>query len=218
MRWRLQTSWPKSLETTHGGVEQMARRIGEMTEGKFQVSVLAAGEIVPGNQVFDAVANGSIEATHTLSTFFIGKNPAITFETGLPFGLNARQQFAWWRWGGGHELAREVFKPFGIVNFACGNTGVQMGGWYRKEIKGARGPQGPQDAHRRHRRHHPRELGVIAAADPAGRHLRVARDAAPSMRPSSSAATTTRSSASTRSRSTTTRRAGGKAARRSACW
>jgi TRAP-type mannitol/chloroaromatic compound transport system substrate-binding protein len=135
VRWRLQTSWPKSLETTHGGVEQMARRIGEITEGKFQISVLASGEIVPGNQVFDAVSNGSFEATHTLSTFFIGKNPAITFDTGLPFGLNARQQLAWFHWGGGRELTREVFKPFGVLNIPCGNTGVQMGGWYRKEIK-----------------------------------------------------------------------------------
>jgi TRAP-type mannitol/chloroaromatic compound transport system substrate-binding protein len=135
VRWRLQTSWPKSLDTTHGGVEAMARRVGAMTEGKFEIRVMAAGELVPGNQVFDAVAAGTFEATHTLSTFFIGKNPAFTFDSGIPFGLNARQQAAWFNWGGGAELLRDVFKPYGLINFPCGNTGVQMGGWYRKEIK-----------------------------------------------------------------------------------
>jgi TRAP-type mannitol/chloroaromatic compound transport system substrate-binding protein len=135
VRWRLQTSWPKSLDTTHGGVELMAKRIAAMTDGRFEIRVLTAGEIVPGNQVFDAVEKGTFEATHTLSSFFIGKNPAFAFDSGIPFGLNARQQAAWVNWGGGKELLREVFKPYGILNFPCGNTGVQMGGWYRKEIK-----------------------------------------------------------------------------------
>ncbi len=135
VKWRLQTSWPKSLDTTHGGVEAMAKRILGLTEGKFEISVMAAGEIVPGNQVFDAVEKGTIEATHTLSAFYIGKNPAFAFDSGIPFGLNARQQQAWINWGGGGELLRDVFKQYGMMNIPCGNTGVQMGGWYRKEIK-----------------------------------------------------------------------------------
>ena len=135
VRWRLQTSWPKSLDTLHGGVEQMAKRVLALTEGKFEIRVLAAGELVPGNQVFDAVEKGTMEATHTLTSFFIGKNPAFAFDSGLPFGLNSRQQNAWFHWGGGKELLRDVYKQYGMINFACGNNGVQMGGWYRKEIK-----------------------------------------------------------------------------------
>ncbi|MFM9981029.1 MAG: TRAP transporter substrate-binding protein [Burkholderiales bacterium] len=135
VKWRLQTSWPKSLDVTHGDVELMAKRIHAMTEGKFDIQVLPAGSIVPGNQVFDAVEKGTMEATHTLSSFFIGKNPAFAFDAGIPFGLNARQQNAWFNWGGGGELLRDVFKQYGMMNIPCGNTGVQMGGWYRKEIK-----------------------------------------------------------------------------------
>ena len=134
VRWRLQTSWPKSLDTTHGGVEQLAQRVAAMTGGRFEIRVLTAGEIVPGNQVFDAVAQGTFEATHTLSSFFIGKNTAFAFDSGIPFGLNARQQAAWVNWGGGRDLLQGIFKQHGLLNFPCGNTGVQMGGWYRKEI------------------------------------------------------------------------------------
>src|SRR3954454_10787683 len=83
VKWRLQTSWPKSLDTTHGGVEAMAKRISAMTEGKFDIRVMTAGELVPGNQVFDAVEKGTMEATHTLSSFFIGKNPAFAFDSGI---------------------------------------------------------------------------------------------------------------------------------------
>ena len=135
VRWRLQTSWPKSLDTTHGGVEAMAKRVLALTEGKFDIRVAPAGEFVPGLQVFDAVGSGSIEACHTLSSFFIGKHPALAFDSGMPFGLNQRQQSAWMNWGGGLDLTREIFKQFGILNFSCGNVGVQMGGFYRKEIK-----------------------------------------------------------------------------------
>jgi TRAP-type mannitol/chloroaromatic compound transport system substrate-binding protein len=142
VKWRLQTSWPKSLDTTHGGVEAMAARISAMTDGKFDIRVSTGGEIVPPNQVFDAVEKGTIEATHTLSAFYIGKNPAFAFDSGLPFGLNARQQAAWFNWGGGGALLRELFKPYGMINFPCGNTGVQMGGWYRKEIKSVADLQG----------------------------------------------------------------------------
>jgi len=135
VRWRMSTMWPKSLDAMHGSAEACAKRVGELTEGRFVISAAAAGEIVPPPQVFDAVQNGTIECGHVLSSFFFGKNPAFGFDAGMPFGLNMRQQFAWMYNGGGLEMLREVFKPFNIVQFPVGNVGVQMGGWYRKEIK-----------------------------------------------------------------------------------
>jgi TRAP-type mannitol/chloroaromatic compound transport system substrate-binding protein len=134
VRWRVATMWPQSLDAMHGSIEAMGRRMTTVSEGRFTVTVAAAGEIVPPLQVFDAVQNGTIEAGHVLSTFFYGKNPAIGFDAGVPFGLNNRQQFAWMYYGGGLDLMREVFRPFNIVPFPCGNVGVQMGGWYRREI------------------------------------------------------------------------------------
>jgi len=134
-RWRMATMWPKSLDAMYGSADAFARRVTAITEGRFTITSAAAGEIVPPLQVFDAVQNGTIEVGHVLSSFFFGKNPAIAFDAGVPFGLNTRQQFAWMFNGGGLELMREVFKPFNIVPLPVGNVGVQMGGWYRKEIK-----------------------------------------------------------------------------------
>jgi TRAP-type mannitol/chloroaromatic compound transport system substrate-binding protein len=134
-RWRMATMWPKSLDAMQGSAENFARRVTAITEGKLEIRPYAAGEIVPPLQVFDAVGAGTIECGHVLSSFFFGKNPAIAFDAGLPFGLNMRQQCAWMYEGGGLELMREVFKPFNIVPMPVGNVGVQMGGWYRKEIK-----------------------------------------------------------------------------------
>jgi TRAP-type mannitol/chloroaromatic compound transport system substrate-binding protein len=134
-RWRMATMWPKSLDTMQGSAEIFARRVGQITEGRFEVRSYAAGELVPPLQVFDAVQNGTIEVGHVLSSFFFGKNPAVAFDAGVPFGLNARQQFAWLYDGGGLELMREVFKQYNIVPIPAGNVGVQMGGWFRKEIK-----------------------------------------------------------------------------------
>jgi TRAP-type mannitol/chloroaromatic compound transport system substrate-binding protein len=135
VRWRMATSWPKSLDTMYGSAEALARRVAVLTDGRFEIKVSAAGEVVPPLQVFDAVQQGSIEACHTLSSYFIGKNPALAFDAGIAFGLNARQQNAWMYSGGGLELLREVYKAYGITNFPVGNVGVQMGGWYRKEIR-----------------------------------------------------------------------------------
>jgi TRAP-type mannitol/chloroaromatic compound transport system substrate-binding protein len=134
VRWRLATSWPKSLDTIQGGVEDMAKRVGQLTEGKFQIQVFAAGEIVPALQVFDATQAGTIECGHTLASFYVGKNPAFAFEAGLAFGLNARQQYAWLYNGGGLQMLRDLFGKYGLVQIGCGNVGVQMGGFYRKEI------------------------------------------------------------------------------------
>src|SRR5262245_25595148 len=108
-KWRITTSWPKSLDTVHGSVENLAKRIGGLTEGRFDVRVFAAGEIVPGLQVFDAVQNGTVEAGHSYSSFYFGKRPAYAFDGGLAFGFNARQFHAWLYQAGGLAMVREVF-------------------------------------------------------------------------------------------------------------
>jgi len=135
IRWRMASSFPKSLDTLFGTAEQIAGRVSRLTEGRFEIRVFAAGEIVPPLQVLDAVQNGTVECGQTASYYYIGKNPALAFDTALPFGLNARQQNAWMYYGGGLQLMRDVFKQYSIVNFPAGNTGTQMAGWYRKEIK-----------------------------------------------------------------------------------
>jgi TRAP-type mannitol/chloroaromatic compound transport system substrate-binding protein len=136
VKWRITTSWPKSLDTTHGSVEAVAKRVHGLTEGKFDIRVFAAGEIVPGLQVFDAVQNGTVEAGHTLSSFYFGKRPAYGFDGGLAFGLNTRQFHAWLYYANGLAMIREVFKKDGMTTFPCGNVGVQMGGFWKKEING----------------------------------------------------------------------------------
>src|SRR4051812_3166029 len=135
IKWRMPCSWPKSLDTLYGAVETMAKAVGEATDGKFQIQVFAAGEIVPGLQVIDAVQNGTVEMGHTASYYYVGKDPTFAFDTAVPFGLNTRQQTAWLYQGGGMELLREFYKDYNAINIPCGNTGCQMGGWYRKEIK-----------------------------------------------------------------------------------
>ena len=135
VKWRMSTSWPKSLDTMYGSAEQMCKRIGELTDGKFDIRPFAGGELVPPAQNMEAISNGTIECNHVLASAFIGKNTAVAFDTGLPFGLNARQHNAWMQYGGGMQAMRELYKKYNVVNFVCGNVGVQMGGWYRKQIK-----------------------------------------------------------------------------------
>jgi TRAP-type mannitol/chloroaromatic compound transport system substrate-binding protein len=134
VRWRLATSWPKSLDTVHGTVDAMSQRVGQLTDKKLDIQVFAGGEIVPPLQVWDAVQTGTVECGHTLTAFYIGKNPAVAFDSGVAFGLNTRQQQAWMYSGGGLELMRGIMKKDGILPIPCGNVGVQMGGFYRKEI------------------------------------------------------------------------------------
>jgi TRAP-type mannitol/chloroaromatic compound transport system substrate-binding protein len=134
IRWRLASSFPKSLDTIYGAAEVLAKRIEAVTNGKFQIRVHAGGEIVPGLQVLDAVQQGTVECGHSAGYYYVGKNMAFAFDTALPFGLTARQQNAWMYQGGGLELTRELFKQYNVLNFPGGNTGVQMGGWFRKEI------------------------------------------------------------------------------------
>ena len=135
INWRMASSFPKSLDTIYGAAERVAKRIDEATDGKFKIRVFAAGEIVPGLQVLDAVQNATVECGHTAGGYYAGKDATFGFDVGVPFGLNARQQTAWMLFGGGRELMRDLYKEYNIINFVAGNTGTQMGGWFRKEIK-----------------------------------------------------------------------------------
>ncbi len=135
VKWRLASSFPKSLDTIYGGAEVMAKMVSELTDGKFQIQVFAAGEIVPALQAADAVTNGTVEMCHTVSYYYVGKDPTFAVAASVPFGLNARGQNAWLYQGGGNDLFNEFYKKFNIHGLPCGNTGAQMGGWFRKEIK-----------------------------------------------------------------------------------
>jgi TRAP-type mannitol/chloroaromatic compound transport system substrate-binding protein len=135
IRWRLASSFPKSLDTIFGGAEILANRLSAITGGKFQIRPFAAGEIVPGLQVLDAVQQGTVECGHTSPYYYVGKNKAFAFGTGLPFGFNQRQHNAWMYYGGGLQLVNELMKEYSVTFFPGGNTGCQMGGWWRTEIK-----------------------------------------------------------------------------------
>ncbi|MCS7030903.1 MAG: TRAP transporter substrate-binding protein DctP [Gloeomargarita sp. SKYG116] len=134
VRWRVVTSWPTSLDTLFGGVRYLAEQVKQLTDGRFTLTPFAAGEIVPGLQVLDAVRSGTVEAGHTASYYYLGKNPALVFGTGLPFGLTAQQQNAWWYAGGGLAAMQALYRDFGVITFPAGNTGAQMGGWFRREV------------------------------------------------------------------------------------
>lgn len=135
INWRFVSSFPKSIDTVFNGPVEVANRVREATKGKFNIQVYAAGEIVGGLEVVDAVRNGTVEGGHTISAYFLGEDPTFAISTGVPFGMNARQQNSWMMHGGGMELLRDFFGTHNIVNFPCGNTGTQMGGWMRQEIK-----------------------------------------------------------------------------------
>ena len=142
IKWRLTSSFPKSLDTIYGGGEVLAKQVSELTDGKFQIQVFAGGEIVPPLQALDAAQNGTVEACHTVSYYYVGKDPTFAVASSVPFGTNARQQNSWMYAGGGIELFNEFYKKYNLVGFPCGNTGVQMGGWFRKEIKSVADLQG----------------------------------------------------------------------------
>ena len=132
--WRCTSSFPKSLDTIYGAAETMAKFVKEATDGNFEIQVFAAGEIVPGLQAADAASAGTVELAHTASYYYWGKDPVYAFGTSIPFGLNFRQQNAWFYHAGGNELMNEFYATQGLYGMVCGNTGAQMGGWYRKEI------------------------------------------------------------------------------------
>src|SRR3954468_22803398 len=134
IKWRMPTSWPKSLDTLYGGAEMMAKMVAEATDNKFQIQTFAGGEIVPGLQVLDAVQNGTCEIGHTASYYYFGKDPTFTFGSSVPFGPNMRLNQAWYTLGGGKEVLNEFYKKYNVTSLLAGNTGCQMGGWFRKEI------------------------------------------------------------------------------------
>jgi TRAP-type mannitol/chloroaromatic compound transport system substrate-binding protein len=135
IKWRLASSFPKSLDTIYAIGEVIGKRVAALTNNKFQIQSFAAGELVPGLQVLDAVQNGTVQVGHTASYYYIGKDPTFALGCAVPFGLNARQYNAWWHVGGGDALFNEFLKEYGVHSLLAGNTGAQMGGWYRKEIK-----------------------------------------------------------------------------------
>jgi TRAP-type mannitol/chloroaromatic compound transport system substrate-binding protein len=135
LKWRMTSSFPKSLEGLWGAAPTVARLVNEMSDGKFEIQAFGPGEIVPGLQVMDAVSNGTVECGHTYSGYYVGKNPTVIFDGSLPFGMTARQQNAWYLFGDGKKLIDEVYDGLGIVSIPMGNTGGQSFGWFRKEIK-----------------------------------------------------------------------------------
>jgi TRAP-type mannitol/chloroaromatic compound transport system substrate-binding protein len=135
IRWRLTSAFPKALDTIFGAADTFSKAIGEMSGGKFQVSVHPSGELVGGFGQVDAVQQGTVEMAHTAPYYYFGKDPTFALGCAIPFGLNSRQMTAWMVEGNGLKLMREFYANYNIINFIGGNTGAQMGGWWRKEIK-----------------------------------------------------------------------------------
>ncbi len=135
IKWRLTTTFPKTLDTLYGACDLLAKTVADLSDQKFQITVHGPGEIVPPFQVFDAVANNTVEMGNTASYYYIGKDLAFAFGTAVPFGLNTRQMNSWLAYGGGLDLLNELYGTFGMMAIPFGNTTAQMGGWFRKEIK-----------------------------------------------------------------------------------
>jgi TRAP-type mannitol/chloroaromatic compound transport system substrate-binding protein len=140
--WRVASSFPKAFDTIYGAAETMSKYISEMTQGGLTLQVFPAGELVPAFETADAVAAGTVEATHTAPYYFWGKDPTFALGCATPFGMNARQMNAWLYYGGGQDMLNEFYATQGLIGFAAGNTGAQMGGWYRKEITSLADMQG----------------------------------------------------------------------------
>ena len=136
IKWRLTSGFPNNLDTIYGGATVMAETLSKITDGKFQIQVFQAGELVPGPQAIDAVKANTVEIAHTCGYYFTGKDPTFAIGSTIPFGLNGRQQNAWLYHGGGNEAYNEFLSAYGVVGIPGGATGAQMGGWFRKEIKG----------------------------------------------------------------------------------
>ncbi|HEY7551900.1 MAG TPA: TRAP transporter substrate-binding protein DctP [Hyphomicrobiaceae bacterium] len=136
LKWRLATSWPKSLDTLYGGAERFAEYLADATDNKFRIECFPAGAIqgVPGLQVTEAVSAGTVELCHTAPYYMAGKDPTFALACAVPFGLNGRMQSAWWREGGGEQLINAFYERYNIFGLLAGNTMAQMGGWFRREI------------------------------------------------------------------------------------
>jgi TRAP-type mannitol/chloroaromatic compound transport system substrate-binding protein len=142
VRWRLASSFPKSLDTLFGGAEAFAKSVHNLTSGKFEISTHAAGELMPAFGVVDAVQAGTVEIVQTAPYYFFGKDECFTLGCAIPFGLNSRQMTAWMYEGNGLKLMREFYAKYNIYNIPGGNTGAQMGGWFRKEVKSVKDMKG----------------------------------------------------------------------------
>jgi len=135
LKWQMATSWPVALDTIFGGAQTFAEAVKALTGGRFVIEPRAAGELAPGTQVLDVVSQGAVPIGHTASYYYVGKSPAAAFGTTVPFGLTAQQQNAWFYEGGGLAVLQELYQEkFNVIQFPAGNTGAQMGGWFRKEI------------------------------------------------------------------------------------
>ena len=132
--WKMVTTWPKNFPGLGSAAENFSRYVNEMSGGRLTVHVYGAGEIVPPFEVFDAVSQGVADAGHGASYYWKGKIPASVFFTTIPFGMNAQEMNGWFHYGGGLELWRELYEPFNIIPFSGGSTGVQMAGWFNREI------------------------------------------------------------------------------------
>src|SRR5262249_29828401 len=209
IRWRLAASWPKSLDTLYGACEVFAKRVAEITDNRFQIQLFAAGEIVPGLAVLDAVKNQPVEIGNPAAYYYVGKDAALAFGTAVPFGLNARQMESWLVHGGGNDLLQESFNCYGIP---MGNTGSQMGGWFRKEINKVEDLQGLKVRIGGFAGQIISRLGVVPQQLAPGDIYRRSKKAL-STRWSGSDRLTTRSSVSTRSRNTITTPPGGRVVR-----
>ncbi len=174
VKWRMQASWPKSLDTLYGGVELICKRVGELTDGKFQIQPFAAGEIVGGLQVLDAVQNNTVECGHTALYYYFGKDDTFVFGSALPFGMNSRMQHAWLYHGGGIDLLNEFLKDYNCDRFPRRPDQLPDGRLVPQATQDRRRLEGRQDAARRLCRQdrHPRRHG--AATDRRRRHLSVA--------------------------------------------
>lgn len=134
VQWRMVSSFPRSLDTLFGGAERVAQRVSAMTDGFFDIKVYPAGELVPALQVLDAVQEATVECGQSASYYYTGKNPVLAFDACVPFDMDGRQKTAWLTEGGGSELLAKHFADFNVLSFPVGNTGTQMGGWFKEEI------------------------------------------------------------------------------------
>lgn len=134
IEWRLATSWPKNFAGLGMAPERFAKLVNDMSHGRLQIHVYGAGELMPAFAVFDGVSQGKVQMAHAASYYWKGKAPASQFFSSIPFGMTAQEMNGWLHYGGGMALWEEVYRPFGIIPLAGGNTGMQMGGWFNKPI------------------------------------------------------------------------------------
>lgn len=135
LKWQLASSYTPELDTVYGGSEYFVERVKQLTNGRFEIALSAEGELVPGLEILEAVQQGRVQAGHTSSYYYRDRNEALAFDTAVPFGLDYRQQNAWLYQGGGLDLVHELLADFNIISFPAGNTGAQMGGWWRREVQ-----------------------------------------------------------------------------------